>query len=116
MIPGMNPKMVEKAMKRMGIKQEAIEAIEVIIKCPDKDIIIRNPNVSKVNAMGQETYQILGDVEEIEAGINDISKDDIDTVAEQADVSKDKAREALIRHKGDLAKTILELKKKAPPF
>ena len=32
MIPGMNPRDMAKAMKKMGIKQEDIEALEVIGK------------------------------------------------------------------------------------
>jgi nascent polypeptide-associated complex subunit alpha len=110
MIPGMNPKMMEKAMKKMGIKQENIEASEVIIKCPDKDLVFRNPSVSKVNAMGQETYQVVGDVEEVEAGVSDISDEDVKTVVEQTGVDEEKARESLTEHKGDIAKTILDLK------
>ena len=39
----MNPKMLKQAMKKMGMKQEDIDASEVIIKCSDKEIVIRNP-------------------------------------------------------------------------
>jgi len=108
MIPGLNPKDLQKAMKKMGIKQEEIPAEEVIIKCADKNIVIKNPSVSKVNAMGQETFQIAGG--EIIEETSSISDDDVKTVAEQAKVSEDKAREALEKSDGDLAKAILELK------
>ncbi len=107
MFPGMNPKDLQKAMKKLGIKQEEIDATEVIIKCPDKDLIIRNPQVSKVNAMGQETLQITGDIEERSA--QKFTEDDVKTVASQAKVSEAKAREALEKNNGDLAKSILEL-------
>ena len=53
MFPGMNPREVQKAMKRMGIKQEEIDAELVIIKTADKDLVIKNPHVTKVNMMGQ---------------------------------------------------------------
>jgi nascent polypeptide-associated complex subunit alpha len=106
MIPGMNPKMLEKAMKKMGIKQEEIPATEVIIRTPEKDLIIRNPQVSKVNAMGQESLQVIGDIEEVDSII---SEEDINTVALQADVSEKEAKEALEKHKGDLAAAIMEL-------
>lgn len=109
MFPKLNPKDLEKAMKRMGIKQEEIPANEVIIKCPDKDLVIRNPQVSKVNAMGQETLQIIGDIEEIKA--NKYTDEDVKTVSEQANVSKEKAKEALEKSNGDLAEAILNLKK-----
>ncbi|MBT3395342.1 nascent polypeptide-associated complex protein [Candidatus Woesearchaeota archaeon] len=108
MIPGMNPRDLAKAMKKMGIKQDEIIAEEVIIKCPDKDIIVKNPQVMRVNAMGQESLQITGEIIEQEAG-SEISEEDIKTVAEQASVSEDKAKEALEENSGDLAQAILSL-------
>ena len=109
MFPKLNPKDMEKIMKKMGIKQEEIPANEVIIKCDDKDLIIRNPQVSMVNAMGQNTIQIIGDIEEVKAG--KFTDDDVKTVAEQAGVSKEKAREALEKNDGDLAAAIMSFKK-----
>ena len=60
MFPGMNPKAMEQAMKKMGIAQQPVEAQEVVIRCADRDIIISNPDVVKVNMMGQMTFQISG--------------------------------------------------------
>ncbi len=48
----------------MGISQVEIDATEVIIKTAEKEIVITNPQVSKVNMMGQETFQVVGDFEE----------------------------------------------------
>lgn len=107
MFPGMNPRQLQAAMKKLGIKQEEIDASEVIIKTKDKDLIIKNPQVSKVNMMGQETLQIIGDIEEQSR----VDEDDIKTVAEQANVSEKKAKEALEKNNGDLAAAILSLKK-----
>ena len=107
MFPGLNPKDLQKAMKKMGIKQEEIEATEVIIKTTSKDLIIKNPKVTRINMMGQESLQVTGEIEE-SSGISD---DDIKTVAEQAGVSKEKAIAALEKNNGDLAAAILELKK-----
>lgn len=108
MIPGMNPKLMKQAMKRMGIKEVPIDAIEVIIKTNGNDLVIRNPQVSKINMMGQETLQIVGDIEEVEAD-EGINEEDVKTVAEQAGVSEDKAREALEETGGDLAEAIIKL-------
>ena len=58
MIPGLNSREMLKAMKKLGIKQEDIDALEVIIRCSDKDIIVRNPEVLKVNMTGKETFQV----------------------------------------------------------
>src|SRR3989338_385423 len=109
MFPGINPKMMKQAMKKMGIKQREIDAEEVIIRTKDKEIIIRNPEVSKVNMMGQETYQITGEEEERERKI-EINEEDISTVMEQANVDEETARKAIEESKGDLAEAILSLK------
>ena len=105
MMPGMNPRDIKSAMKKLGIKQEEIDATEVIIKTKDKDLIIKNPQVSKINMMGQDTIQIIGDVQEL-AKIND---DDIQTVMEQAHVDRKTAMTAIEKSNGDLAAAILEL-------
>ncbi len=110
MFPGMNPKAVEQAMKRMGIKQVDIPASEVIIKSEGKDIVISNPKVVRVNMMGQDSFQISGDVEERPASF-EISEEDIKTVSEQAGVSEEEARDAMSKANGDLAAAILSLKK-----
>ena len=106
MLPGINPKQMQAAMKKMGIKQTEIPAEEVIIKTKEKNLIIKNPQVMKVNMMGQESLQITGDIEEESI----ISEEDITTVAEQANVSKEKAKRALEESNGDLAEAILSLK------
>ena len=59
MFPGINQKQIEKVMKQMGVKQETIDADEVIIKTPEKNIVVKNPNVVKVNMQGNESFQIL---------------------------------------------------------
>ncbi len=107
---GMNPKEIEKAMKKLGIKQETIEASEVIIKTKDKELIIKDPQIVKMNAMGQESLQITGKIEEKSIGI---SEDDIKTVIEQTKVDYETAKKALESNNGDLAQTILELQEKS---
>jgi len=111
MIPGMNPRDMQKAMKRLGIKQEEIDAQEVIIKTRDKEIVIQNPQVSKVNMMGQDTFQVVGQIQEREISSEpEINEDDIKTVMQQTGATEEKVREAIKENEGDLAKTILSLK------
>jgi nascent polypeptide-associated complex subunit alpha len=115
MIPGMNPRQMRMAMQKMGIQQQDIEAEEVIIRLKDKEIVISNPQVARINAMGQKTYQIAGEEEErarsdLSSEV-EISEDDIKTVAESADVSLDEAEEAIKASNGDLAIAIMNLKK-----
>lgn len=107
MIPNINPKMMEKAMKKMGIKQEEIDAREVVITCYDKKIVISNPQVSKIKAMGQESFQVTGEI--FEQPLEKFSKDDINTVMEQAQCSEEVARQAL-EETNDIAGAILKLK------
>ena len=110
MMPGMNPRKMQQMMKKMGIAQVEIDATEVIIKCPDKEIIIQNPQVSKVNAMGQETFQVVGEpVERALSTEPDINEDDIKTVMDQANVDEEKAKAALEESKGDIAEAIMKL-------
>ena len=108
MIPGMNPRKMGQMMKKMGITQVEIPASEVIIKSEGKELVIKNPQVSKVNMMGQETFQIVGQVEERESRVA-IGDDDIKAVVEQTGVSEDEARKTLEKHQGDIAAAILEL-------
>ena len=110
MFPGMNPREMQKAMKRLGFRQEEIDAEEVIIKTPSKDLVIKNPQVSKVNMMGQETFQIVGDITEVEKGAKtEINEDDIETVMGQTGCSREEALEALKQSNGNLAEAILKL-------
>jgi len=105
MFQGMNPKMVKQAMKKMGVKEEPIEADEVIIKSGNKEIIIKNPQVSKVIMMGQETFQISGDAQEVEVS----NEEDVKTIMEQASCSEEEAKKALKEADGDIAKAIMDL-------
>ncbi|MFW6450384.1 MAG: nascent polypeptide-associated complex protein [Nanoarchaeota archaeon] len=110
MIPGMNQRQMKQAMKKMGMKQEEIDASEVIIKCPDKEIVISPAQVSKVNMMGQETYQVVGEATEKEISNEpEINEDDIQTVVEQTGVDREKAIESIEANRGDLASAIMHL-------
>ena len=108
MLPGMNPRQMRQAMKRMGIQQEDLEVREIVMKLEDKELVFRNPEVAKVNMMGQKTYQIVGEPEERSLE-PEISEEDIKTVMEQANVSEEKAKKALDETKGDLAEAIIKL-------
>ena len=113
MIPGVNPRQMQRMMKQMGMSQSEIDATEVIIKLADRQLVFTNPNVSKVDMMGQETYQIVGEAHEreltVESDTPEISDDDIKTVMEQANVDEEKAREAIEESNGDLAEAIIKL-------
>jgi nascent polypeptide-associated complex subunit alpha len=110
MIPGMNPRQMQQAMKKMGIKQETLPAHEVIIRLAGKDLVISQPEVTRINMMGQMTFQIAGAVEEREQETApSITEEDIQTVMDQANVTKEVAEQAITDANGDLAEAILSL-------
>jgi nascent polypeptide-associated complex subunit alpha len=110
MYPGINPKQMQQAMKKLGLQQQEVDAKAVIIRTAKEDIVIRNPSVQKVNMMGHMTYQISGD-EEIRPHETapEISDEDIKTVMEQAGCSMEEASAAVKAANGDLAEAILSL-------
>jgi nascent polypeptide-associated complex subunit alpha len=110
MIPGINPRQMRQMMKKMGVAQQEIDAVQVIIKTSDSVLVFDNPEVSKVNMMGQETYQIVGTPEEQSLDtVPEINEDDIKTVMEQANVDEETAKQAIEEVEGDLAEAILKL-------
>ncbi len=96
-------------MRQMGMQMSNIDAEEVIIRTREKEIVISNPQVSKIKVMGQETFQITGDVSERPR--EEIREEDVEMVAEQAGVSPEQAREMLMET-GDIAEAIMRLKEK----
>ncbi len=102
-----NPAQLKKMMKQMGIDIEEVPAVEVIIRTRNEEYIFKNPSVTKMSARGVETFQITGSYEVVER--IEISEEDVELIAEQAGVSKEKAREALKEAKGDLAEALMKL-------
>ena len=108
MLPGVNPRQMQQMMKKMGIKQEEIQAYSVIIKTEQGDLVIENPGVTKVNMMGQESFQVTGTATLVKTEL-EINDEDIQMVADQAGVDFDVAKETLEECRGDLAEAITRL-------
>lgn len=110
MLPGMNSRQMKQAMKKMGVQQSDLDCQEVIIRLQDRDLIFSQPEVARINMMGQETYQIVGEpTEQLRDVTPDIEEADVETVMAQAGVDKERAKEAIAAAKGDLAEAILSL-------
>lgn len=108
---GMNPAQMKAMMKQFGIKSEDLDVSKVIIELNDGGkLVFDSPSVTAVDMKGQKTYTITGEAIE-EKGEDILSEDDIDMVAEQAQVSKEDARAALEDNDGDIAEAIASLKK-----
>jgi nascent polypeptide-associated complex subunit alpha len=125
---GMNPRKMKQMMNQMGIDLTDIDAEEVIIRTEDEELVFHDADVQQMDAQGQKTYQIVGEpdtrprgeggetTEEIEEADDDpeiesapeFSDGDVEIVAQRADVSPEKAREAL-EETGDLAAAVQQL-------
>lgn len=113
MFPGLgNPKQMQGMLKKMGISQEDVSAERVIIEKADGDkIVIENPSVTKIKMQGNESFQISGDVSEIQEEPELFNEEDVKTVMNQTGASEETVKEVLEKNNGDLAETILELSK-----
>ena len=110
MMPGLDPKMMKQAMKRMGISQEELDAQAVIIILEGKQLVFDAPSVQKITMQGEESFQLSGSYrEEAIAAESTIDDSDVTAVAEQAGVSEDEARRALEQTRGDIAAAIIQL-------
>jgi nascent polypeptide-associated complex subunit alpha len=110
MIPGMggmNPKKMQGIMKQMGISQEEVDAERVIIEGSESNIVIDNPQVSRVTMQGQETFQIVGEAREEGKEVK-ITEEDVKLVVEKTGKSEEEARKAL-EESGDLGEAIVKL-------
>lgn len=105
MFPNIDPKKMNALMRQMGVSQEEISASRVVIEKEDGNIIINNPSITKIKMQGQESFQISGNIEELENGI---SEEDIRTIVEKTGCSEEQAKEAL-EETGDLAEAIFKL-------
>lgn len=110
---GINPRQMKQAMKKMGITNTSIDAYEVIIRCKDKEMIIKNPDVVAVTMQGSTSYQISGDVIERlpgeESSGPSFPDEDIELVMSQTQCDRAKAIEALKAADGQPAEAILKI-------
>lgn len=112
---GINPRQMKQAMKKMGITNRTIDdAVEVIIRMPNREIVISNPEINIMSMQGSDNYQITGDVSERALGedsapVPKIPSEDIDLVMSQTQCSREKAIEALKTSDGQPAEAILRI-------
>ena len=102
-----NQRQMKQAMKRMGIKSEEIDAEEVVIKCREKNIVIKEPSVSKIKMGAQETFQVIGNPTEVLR--EKFSQEDVELVMDQTGCDMEEARKALDETE-DIARAIMYIK------
>jgi len=119
---GLDPRKMQQMMKQMGIDVDELDAEEVIIRKSDgEELVFENPDITVMDARGQETYQVVGEPESreasagaVESGDEDaasgaIPDSDVELVAQRTGASEDDAREALEATDGDLAAAVERL-------
>jgi nascent polypeptide-associated complex subunit alpha len=126
---GFDPQKMNQMMDQLGIEMEDIDAEEIIIRTAEEDLVFEDAEVQRMDAQGQQTYNIVGEPDHrprgeggdasaggddgaaTEAGGDDgaIPAADVEIVAERAGVSQSDAREALEATDGDLAAAIERL-------
>ncbi len=94
-----------KMMKQMGVDMEELDADKVEVKIGDKKLVFSNPSISKINAQGNEIFQLQGNYSEETSGPAD---EDVELVMEKTDASRDEAVEAL-QDNDDVAGAVMDL-------
>ena len=125
---GMNPRKLQQMMQQMGIDLDELDAESVIIRLTDgEELVFDDPDVTRMDARGQQTYQVIGDPETRDAfdagqstaageaedaepgGADDIPDADVELVAQRTGASEEAARTALEKTDGDLAAAVSRL-------
>lgn len=111
----MNDRQMKQAMKKMGIKQYAIDGVtEVIIRTKEKEIVITNADVTCMEMGGSKNYQVVGPEFERPLGADStpvvtFPEGDIELVMSQAGCDREKAIEALEAADGQPAEAIIKI-------
>ena len=110
MMRGGNREM-RRMLGKMGLEMNEMDGIEeVIIKTETKELFLIKPQVIEMKGKDSTIIQIIAtDIEEKQREIPSFKDEDIVLVMQQANVSKEKAIQALTDSKGDLAQAILTL-------
>lgn len=120
---GLDPRKMQQMMEQMGIDTSDIDAEEVVIRTADEDLVFTAPEVQRISAQGQATYQIVGEPESREVQEQDTEADasaeesqndaipdeDVEIVSQRTGASTEEAREALEAESGDLAAAVSRL-------
>ena len=110
MMRGGNREM-RRMLDKMGLDMKTMDNVEeVIIKTDTKELYLVKPQVIEMKGKDSTIFQIVAsDIEEKQREVPSFKEEDIILVMQQANVSKEKAIQALTESKGDMAQAILSL-------
>jgi nascent polypeptide-associated complex subunit alpha len=95
---------MSKMMKQMGMDMEEIDADKVEVTVGDKKLVFKDPSLSKIEAKGQEIFQLQGNYTEGE----EVNSEDVELVMEKTGCSEKEAKKAL-EDAEDVAEAVMEL-------
>ena len=128
---GLDPRKMQQMMEQMGVDFDELDVADAVIRLEDgTELYFDAPEVNRIVAQGQETYQVVGSPETRERGAGSeesagsdgdsegapdgaetggegaIPQDDVDLVATRTGSSEADARAALEATDGDLAAAV----------
>lgn len=110
MMRGGNREM-RRMLDKMGLDMTTLDNVEeVIIKTDKKELYLVKPQVIEMKGKDSTIFQVVAsDIEEKQREVPSFKEEDIVLVMQQASVSREKAMQALMESKGDMAQAILSL-------
>jgi len=102
---------MRRMLDKIGLEMKDLGNIEeVIIKTEMKELYLIKPQVIEMKGKDSTIFQVVAtSIEEKQRDIPAFKEEDVMLVMQQANVVKEKAIQALIDSKGDMAQAILNL-------
>jgi nascent polypeptide-associated complex subunit alpha len=102
---------MRRMLDKMGLEMKEMGDIEeVVIRTETKELYLIKPQVIEMKGKDSTIFQVIAtDIEERQKEVPSFKDEDVVLVMQQASVSKERAIQALIDSKGDLAQAIINL-------
>jgi len=102
---------MRRMLDKMGLDMKTMDNVEeVIIKTDKKEMYLIKPQIIEMKGKDSTIFQVIAsDIEEKQREVPSFKEEDIILVVQQANVSREKAIQALTESKGDIAQAILSL-------
>jgi nascent polypeptide-associated complex subunit alpha len=102
---------MRRMLDKMGLDMKTMDNVEeVIIKTDTKELYLIKPQVIEMKGKDSTIFQVIAsDIEEKQREVPTFKEEDVMLVMQQANVSREKALQALTESKGDMAQAILNL-------
>jgi nascent polypeptide-associated complex subunit alpha len=102
---------MRRMLDKMGLDMKTMDNVEeVIIKTDTKELYLIKPQVIEMKGKDSTIFQVIAsDIEEKQREVPTFKEEDVMLVMQQANVSREKALQALTESKGDMAQAILSL-------